>query len=46
MERRLEEIRLQIENELNKVCFAADKAMGIKKVTPGITAKKKRYPKN
>ena len=23
-----------------------DKAMGIKKVTPGITAKKKRYPKN
>lgn len=45
-ERRLEEIRLQIENELNKVCFAADKAMGIKKVTPGITAKKKRYPKN
>lgn len=33
-ERRLEEIRLQIENELNKVCFAADKAMGIEKVTP------------
>lgn len=44
-ERRLEEIRLQIENELNKVCFAADKAMGIKKVTPGITAKKKDIPK-
>ena len=42
----LEKIRLQIETELNQTCFAADKQMGIEKILPGSTAKKKRYPKN
>lgn len=42
----LEKFRLKIENELNRACFAADYAMGIEKITPGTTAKKKRYPKD
>ncbi len=45
-EQMLETIRLKIETELNNICFAADKAMGIEKITPGSTPKKKRYPKN
>lgn len=45
-EQEMEEIRQRIETELNQTCFAADKLMGIEKITPGSTAKKKRYSKN
>ena len=44
-DKQIEAIRHQIETELNQVCFAADKAMGIEKVTPGTSAKKKKYQK-
>lgn len=39
----LENYRLQIEEDLNKATFSADKKMGIEKIIPGTVAKKKKY---
>lgn len=41
----LKELQIKIENDLNELTLNADKAMGIEKIIPGTTAKKKKYSK-